>query len=73
MKVLYFINDGEPDTTRPYAGTITFNHNNQMLNLTPTTNNLFIWENGLLCSINPFYSKKNIDCSVLMCNVLVEF
>lgn len=73
LKILYYINNGDPDDKQPYSGFVSFTHDDKIINLKPESNNLFIWENGLVFSMHPFVSKKNIDVTVMWNHILVEF
>lgn len=72
LKIAYYVNDGIPDTDHVYSGHISFINDNKLFSLKPQTGNLFIWENGLMCSVHPFYSKSEIECTVLYSNILIE-
>lgn len=73
LKSLYYINNGDPDNKHPYSGIVTFTHNDKSHNHKPESNNLFIWENGLMFSMHPFVSKKNIDMTCMWTHILIEF
>jgi hypothetical protein len=73
LRVMYCINNGDPDFDKLYSGQISFTNNNNTFNLKLQTNNLYIWENELMYGMYPFYSKTNMDCTMLHSTILIEF
>lgn len=74
FSVGYYIDDGDPDMTQTYSGTITFITNaGEMTHIRPKTGTILIWENTLMHLVNPFYSKSNKSRFMLSANILIEF
>jgi hypothetical protein len=73
FSIAYYIDDGDPDTTQTYSGTISFINNNKLTHVRPSSGTLLIWENDLIHLVNPFYSKSNKNRFMISSNILVQF